>query len=327
VATCQNGYPANDRSVVVSYAIPGGKVALRRGPAGELLAEAAKRWHNEVEPLRWPGCWGYAERNIRGSTTTLSNHAGGVAIDLNAPAHPLGTDPARNFTPAALAALRRIVDDSEGCIRAGAFYTGRKDGMHLEVMKDEAACARVLARWRNQGVAAPAPPPLKFPVAGSIAAAFTRVGGLNKLGQPLGPEAPAADGGRWQNFELGRIYWQPKVDHGVSHVLLGDIEQTFKRLGFETGVGWPTTDELACPDGKGRFNHFTSRGETRSIYWSPGAGAHLIKGAIRGAWAAQGFETGKLGYPTSEEQAAEGGIVQHFTGGSILWKDGKATIR
>jgi hypothetical protein len=99
VATSQNGYPANDRSVIVSYAIPGGKVALRRGPAGELLAEAARRWHTEVEPLVWPGNWGYAERMIRGSTTTLSNHASGTAIDLNAPrtrsAPTRGTSPPR----------------------------------------------------------------------------------------------------------------------------------------------------------------------------------------------------------------------------------------
>jgi hypothetical protein len=149
VATSQNGYPANDRSVIVSYAIPGGKVALRRGAAGELLAEAARRWHTEVEPLKWPGNWGYAERNIRGSTTTLSNHASGTAIDLNAPAHPLAIPASRSLSPAQIAALRRIVDESEGCIRAGAFYTGRADGMHLEAMKGEADCARVLAKWRG----------------------------------------------------------------------------------------------------------------------------------------------------------------------------------
>lgn len=152
----QNGYTANDRSLVVSYDVPGGRLALRRGPAGELLAEAVRRWHREVEPLVWPGVWGYAERPIRGSTTVLSNHAAGLGADCNAPAHPLGTDPARNFTPAKLAALRRIVDDSEGCVRSGAFYTGRKDGMHLEIIRDEAACGRVLARWR--GAPAPAAP-------------------------------------------------------------------------------------------------------------------------------------------------------------------------
>jgi D-alanyl-D-alanine carboxypeptidase/Putative peptidoglycan binding domain len=153
----QNLYPANDRSVIVSFSIPGGKVALRKGAVGELLAEFARRWHTDVEPLVWPGNWGYAERPIRGSTTVLSNHASGTAIDLNAPKHPLGTDPRTNMSPAQIAAVRRIVADSDGCLRWGGDYTGRKDSMHTEAMKAEAACAAVLARWRGQPVAAAAP--------------------------------------------------------------------------------------------------------------------------------------------------------------------------
>jgi D-alanyl-D-alanine carboxypeptidase/Putative peptidoglycan binding domain len=150
VPTSQNGYGANDRSVIVSYTVPGGRLALRRGPAGELLAAAVRRWHDEVEPLLWPGCWGYAERPIRGSTTELSNHASGTAVDCSAPRHPLGTEPARNFAPSAISAARRIVADSDGCLRWGGDYTGRKDGMHLEVIASEQRCAAVLARWRGQ---------------------------------------------------------------------------------------------------------------------------------------------------------------------------------
>jgi D-alanyl-D-alanine carboxypeptidase/Putative peptidoglycan binding domain len=165
VVTSQNGYGANDRSVIVSYAVPGGKLALRRGAAGELLAAAVRRWHDEVEPLKWPGVWGYAERPIRGSTTVLSNHASGTGADCNAPAHPLGTSPEQNMTPAKIAAVRRIVADSDGCLRWGGDYTGRKDPMHLEVIGGEAACAKVLARWRGQ----PAAPGLP-PAAGSVLA-------------------------------------------------------------------------------------------------------------------------------------------------------------
>jgi hypothetical protein len=149
VATSQNSYPANDRSVVISYSVPGGKLALRKGPAGELLAEAARRWHTEVEPLKWPGNWGYAERNIRGSTTTLSNHASGTAIDLNAPAHPLAIPASRSLSPAQIAAVRRIIAESDGCLRWGGDYTGRVDPMHVEVIASEARCAAVLAKWRG----------------------------------------------------------------------------------------------------------------------------------------------------------------------------------
>jgi hypothetical protein len=159
VARSQNGYSANDRSVIVSYEVPGGRLALRRGPAGELLAEAVRRWHREVEPLLWPGCWGYAERLVRGSATDVSNHASGTGADCSAPRHPLGTHPSANFTPAQIAAARRIIADADGCLRWGGDYTGRKDGMHLEVVKSEAACAAVLARWRRPTPQAQAAPP------------------------------------------------------------------------------------------------------------------------------------------------------------------------
>lgn len=154
--TSQNGYPANDRSLIVAYAVPGGKLALRKGPAGQLLAAAVTRWHSEVEPLQWPGTWGYAERTIRGDASTLSNHASGTAADCCAPRHPLGTDPRTNFSPTQIAAVRRIVADTAGCLRWGGDYTGRKDGMHLEVNASEQACAAALVRYPR--TAHPAPP-------------------------------------------------------------------------------------------------------------------------------------------------------------------------
>jgi hypothetical protein len=66
----------------------------RRGAAGApetaaIFADLAARYHATVEPLVWPGCWGYALRPIKG-TNTYSNHSSGTAIDLNAPAHPQG---------------------------------------------------------------------------------------------------------------------------------------------------------------------------------------------------------------------------------------------
>jgi D-alanyl-D-alanine carboxypeptidase/Putative peptidoglycan binding domain len=164
VPTSQNGFSANDRSVIVSYSLPGGSVALRRGPAGQLLAAAGRRWHTEVEPLRWPGVWGYAERTIRGDSSTLSNHASGTALDVNAPAHPLGVPASQNLSPQAIAAVRRIVAESGGALRWGGDYTGRVDPMHLEVIAPEAACAAALARWGATPAA-----PTSAPAAGGLA--------------------------------------------------------------------------------------------------------------------------------------------------------------
>jgi D-alanyl-D-alanine carboxypeptidase len=145
MAVSQNLWNANDRSVIASFAIPGGKVALRKGSVGNILAWCAIRWHNEVEPLVWPGNWGYAERPVRGATV-LSNHASGTAVDLNAPKHPLATDPRTNFSPTQIAAVRRIMADTGGLIRWGGDYTGRKDGMHIEI-NDRVTQAQLDALW------------------------------------------------------------------------------------------------------------------------------------------------------------------------------------
>jgi peptidoglycan hydrolase-like protein with peptidoglycan-binding domain len=166
VPTSQNGYTANDRSVIRSATIAGTdvKVAVRTGPAGDLLLYAAARWHREVEPLRAPDgvldCWGYAERLIRGSSTELSNHASGTALDLRARAHPLGTPTARTYTAAQIAAAHRIIDDCQGALRWGGDYANparggvagaRVDSMHVEANAPEARCAQVLAHLTGGG--------------------------------------------------------------------------------------------------------------------------------------------------------------------------------
>lgn len=104
---------------------------------------AAARWHRDVEPLVEGWNWGWAYRAIRGATQ-LSNHASGTAIDLNAPRHPLGVAASRNLSPAQIASIRRIIGDSRGCLAWGGEWS-RPDAMHLEVIKNEAECARVLA--------------------------------------------------------------------------------------------------------------------------------------------------------------------------------------
>lgn len=146
MAKSQNGYRANDRSVIASYAVPGGKLAMRKGDVATVLSYVAKRFHSEVEKLVWPGNWGYAERKIRGSSSTLSNHASGTAIDLNAPRHFLG---ARNtFSSKQVAAIRRILKDCEGVVRWGGDYRSRKDEMHFEINKSASAVKKLADKIR-----------------------------------------------------------------------------------------------------------------------------------------------------------------------------------
>jgi hypothetical protein len=155
----QNAWSANDRSVIASYQLPGGKVALRKGDVSVILLWCANRFHETVEPLRWPGIWGYAERTIRGSSTSLSNHASGTAVDLNAPAHPLGR--AGTFSADQVRAIRQILVFCEGAVRWGGDYSGRKDEMHLELVTTAAGARHVADKIRGAiPASAPAPAPV-----------------------------------------------------------------------------------------------------------------------------------------------------------------------
>ena len=137
MAVSQNGWKANDRSLIASYSVPGGRISMRKGDVATILVYVAKRFHSEVENLIWPGNWGYAERPIRGSRTT-SNHASGTAIDLNAPRHPLGKR--GTFSKSQVRKIKKILADCGGVVRWGGNYSGRKDEMHFEI---NAGSARV----------------------------------------------------------------------------------------------------------------------------------------------------------------------------------------
>jgi len=96
----------------------------------------------------------------------------------------------------------------------------------------------------------------------------------------------------------------------------GDIATKYDALGGCTSVlGPPITDERGTPDGVGRFTAF----EKGSIYWTPSLGAHEVHGRILQAWAGQGWETGGLGYPISDEYADGDGRRNDFQHGFIHW--------
>lgn len=155
--TSQNGYSANDISVTSVRTIPGTdrNIRLRNGPAGDLLTWVLAQFHARVEDIDDGQLddWGYAERNIRGSSTTLSNHASGTAADVNATKHPQGTSPSANFTKEAIAEIHAILAPTEGCVRWGGDYVppAPKDGMHFEIVASESRCAAVLKKLTAAG--------------------------------------------------------------------------------------------------------------------------------------------------------------------------------
>lgn len=137
VALCQNGWPAGLDNCA-RRRIPGTSryVVLDDGPAGYLLCDIGAWWHRMIEPVDTGTLddWGAAYRTIRGDEDDLSNHAGGYALDINALLHRLGADPSRSFSTLELQLLKLRISLYRGALRAGAFYTGRKDGMHVETV-------------------------------------------------------------------------------------------------------------------------------------------------------------------------------------------------
>src|SRR5699024_949750 len=119
-------------------------------------------------------------------------------------------------------------------------------------------------------------------------------------------------GGVAQDFSGGRGYWSEATG---AHFAWGRIGGRYHEIGGpESPLGFPTTSETITPDGVGRFNHF----KHGSIYWTPDTGAQVVMADIANAWADEGWETGRLGYPTSERYDVPGGVAQDFEGGYIV---------
>ncbi|WP_431879610.1 choice-of-anchor D domain-containing protein [Amycolatopsis sacchari] len=140
-------------------------------------------------------------------------------------------------------------------------------------------------------------------------------------GYPVTDELTTPDGvGKYNHFSRAdgaSIYWTPNTG---AWSIQGQIRDRWAALGWEAGpLGYPITDETGTPDGVGRFNHFSKQG---SVYWTPSTGPHAIYGQIRDRWAALGWETGPLGYPTTDETGTPDGVgrFNHFSKqGSVYW--------
>ena len=128
MAVSQNGWPAQTAAPTHKLSRITGRVLA--GDVAKLFEYLVDQFHYRVEPIDLASSWGWAYRPIRGTTNTVSNHASGTAIDLNAPKHPLGKG--GTFTPSQVAAIRKILSELGGVIRWGGDYA-RKDEMHFEI--------------------------------------------------------------------------------------------------------------------------------------------------------------------------------------------------
>lgn len=150
MAVSQNGWPglSSDSPFLYTWTIPdtARKLRLRNGSAGFLLIHLALWFDEKVQDVDGGilDDWGYAYRPVRGYST-LSNHASGTAMDVNATKHGLGADD--TFPPDDELRIRsRVGNFFDGAIRWGGQYSGRKDEMHFEIDATLGACELVARR-------------------------------------------------------------------------------------------------------------------------------------------------------------------------------------
>ena len=118
-------------------------------------------------------------------------------------------------------------------------------------------------------------------------------------------------GGCFQEFQGGAIYSSPATG---AQTVLGAIRTAWAKQRWETGpLGYPTWGERCGLRGGGCFQDF----QGGTMYWSPASGAHAVSGGLAYAWAVQGREVGRLGYPVSGATLSGGAFRQTFQGGTI----------
>ena len=150
-----------------------------------------------------------------------------------------------------------------------------------------------------------------IPVTGSFGQLWASQGGqYGFLGQPTTGENPIRNGGVFQNFQGGTLYWSPPTG---AHSVSGDFLRFYAGQGYENGfLGYPLTQEV--PIRNGVFQNF----QGGVLYWSPPAGAHSVAGSFRDVYGARGYEDGDFGYPTSHEVPIRaGGVFPNFHGGTV----------
>ncbi|CAN9308461.1 unnamed protein product [Alternaria alternata] len=127
--------------------------------------------------------------------------------------------------------------------------------------------------------------------------------------------------GAWYTSYTNGDIWNAGNDNALqiqgTFLVYGDIRRRFRELGAaKSVVGFPLSDELPCPDNRGRFNRF-SKG---TIYWTPTTGAHEVYGDILAAWTTAGRGRSWLGYPLTGELDILDGRMNSFENGQVTWR-------
>lgn len=140
-----NGFTASSNAArigVRTYRVPGTEVRVPlRSEVAPLLLAFMHEFHHRVERLRPGWCWGWAYRPVRGGSA-ISFHSPGIAVDLNAPRHPLGRR--GTFTPAQVRVINLLA--KKYGLRWGGNYRRRADEMHFEIIVSRSQALAIVRR-------------------------------------------------------------------------------------------------------------------------------------------------------------------------------------
>ena len=168
MANSYNGWEAISNSgsnlLTVIEPVPGRKFRVRAGDVASLLNWVIIKFHKHVEPIDQGVLddWGWAYRKTTGGGS-ISNHASGTAVDINATRHPYGTKATKNFTAdqiRAIEALLSVVNKDAEVVR----WLRDHDPMHFEINYQNrggtpANVAAAVRRLSTPDGGAPAPVP------------------------------------------------------------------------------------------------------------------------------------------------------------------------
>lgn len=134
MANSQNGWPVVTKAQCDTGTFQGVKFpnGILAGDVAVIARWQLERYEQLVEPLQAGKCWGWFDREIRGSSA-ISNHASATAWDINADKYPLGAQPEDVMSAAKIRACKQIAAETAGVLRWGGNYNGRKDVMHWEI--------------------------------------------------------------------------------------------------------------------------------------------------------------------------------------------------
>ncbi|MHA7220012.1 GH25 family lysozyme [Arthrobacter sp. MDT1-48-3] len=157
---------------------------------------------------------------------------------------------------------------------------------------------------------------------------ISRTGGIRDLYRSLGAEngqlgfpvtaeiCGLRDGGCYQSFQRGDIYWSPST--GTTLSTSGSIRNAYRKAGAEnSALGYPLTAEICGLRDNGCYQSF----QNGEILWSSKTGARITaNGPIRTTYRKAGAENGTLGYPTTNQTCpTRTKCTQSFQRGTLTW--------